>query len=79
MGTLIVLVGPILERLIPPDRSNGEIEGVIRVALSTLSILIVAFVYIPRWLARNKALPNQSTDPTLASGTPPAGQEPRHR
>jgi hypothetical protein len=27
---------------------------------------------------RDSQLPNQSTDPTLASGTPPAGQESRH-
>jgi hypothetical protein len=30
-----------------------------------------------RWAYRNRS--NQSSDPTLASGTSPAGQEPRHR
>jgi hypothetical protein len=78
MGTLIVFVGPILERLIPADRSNGEFAGVIRVALSTLSVLLIVFFHIPRWRARNKALPNQSTDPTHSSGTPAAGQPARH-
>jgi hypothetical protein len=79
MGTLIVLVKPILERLIPADRSNGEIAGVMRVGLSAVSVLIVVFFHIPRWRARNKALPNQSSDPAFASGTSRAGHEPRHR
>jgi peptidoglycan/LPS O-acetylase OafA/YrhL len=32
------------------------------------------------WIAKNmNATPNQSTDPMLVSGTPPAGQGARHR
>ena len=30
-------------------------------------------------MAQSKSMPNQSTDPTLSSGTPPAGQESRPR
>ena len=50
--------------------------------------LVVSFVsfwtavgmwLIPRMRRNRKSQANQSPDPTFASGTSPAGQEPRHR
>jgi hypothetical protein len=43
---------------------------------STLCVYLLRFVVLKH---RNNALANQSTDPTLSSGTPRAGHEPRHR
>jgi peptidoglycan/LPS O-acetylase OafA/YrhL len=40
----------------------------------------VATFLLLDWVARRLSeTPNQPPEPTLASGTPPAGQEPRHR
>jgi hypothetical protein len=40
----------------------------------------VSTFFLLDWIARRLSdTPNHSPDPTLASGTSPAGQEPRHR
>jgi hypothetical protein len=45
-----------------------------------VKIGIFAWVMLPFWTKQRKNFkwPNQSTDPTLASGTPGAGHQPRH-
>jgi hypothetical protein len=66
-------------------RSNGEIR-VSRAGLTYAApVLIVHYIekhgYAPprEFLDALEMKPNHSPDPTLASGTSPAGQEPRHR
>jgi hypothetical protein len=74
---------------IPVIARTGHVQGDGAVAFAYLEFIGGAFMtglhfvlvrLFPKWMAgekpRKKA--NQSTDPTLASGTPGAGHQPRH-
>jgi hypothetical protein len=43
-----------------------------------LNLIVGMLVYVKLIRASKRSTPNQSTDPTSASGTPGAGHQPRH-
>jgi len=61
----------------PFDSGSGTMGSL---ALGRRISIVGAILTLVGWilLAVRNFRSNQSTDPTLASGTPPAGQEPRH-
>jgi hypothetical protein len=59
----------------------GPLNFYAEIIVSWLCVLLnslLVFHLVKRWTHSAGKLPNQSTDPTLASGTPLAGPESRH-
>ena len=78
-GICELITGHTLPSKRGPDRYVGTLEPYISLIVGAV-LCYVSFSW-KRYLRKaNKACsPNQSTDPTLASVTPPAGQESRPR
>jgi hypothetical protein len=75
-GKMIGMLGSIVE-----GRHSAPIPYWTYMAFLVIGAIILDVALAKTIIADNprKVVPNQSTDPALASGTPGARQEPRHR